>query len=119
MAKSNQKYLCAALPNISCMVSAISSGFGTNKFAMTTSDVVAGGLTFGKVETALVSATVNNRLLNLSLSFKMYFSSYLDSNSATAEFVNVEFQLTAELLGCNSCSQYLNDVVLDSICNST
>jgi hypothetical protein len=30
-----------------------------NKFAMTTSDVVAGGLTFGKVETALVSATVN------------------------------------------------------------
>jgi hypothetical protein len=39
----------------------------------------------------------------------MYFSSYLDSNSATAEFVNVEFQLTAEL-DCNSCSQYLNDV---------
>jgi hypothetical protein len=50
----------------------ISSGFGTNKFAMTTSDVVAGGLTFGKVETALVSATVNTGFF-LSLSFKMYF----------------------------------------------
>ena len=91
---------------------AISSGFGTNKFAMTTSDVVAGGLTFGKVETALVSATVNTTgFLNLSLSFKMYFSSYLDSNSATAEFVNVEVSTNGGTSWISTpIVQYLNDV---------
>jgi hypothetical protein len=70
---------------------AISSGFSGNRFAMSTSDISTGGTTFGKVENALVSAVVNTTTFtNLTLTFDMYFSSYLDSNSNLAEFVLVE-----------------------------
>jgi hypothetical protein len=91
---------------------AISSGFGTNKFAMTTSDVVAGGTTFGKVENALESATVNtNGFLNLSLSFKIYFSSYNDLSSASVEYVNVEVSTNGGVSWiATPIVQYLGDV---------
>jgi len=73
---------------------AISSGFGTNKFAMSTSDLVLGGTTAGKVNEALeLTSTVNTvGFLNLNLSFKIYFSSYNDSNNAAVEGVFVEYK---------------------------
>lgn len=72
---------------------AISSGFSPNQFAMTTSDLSTGGSSFGKVETALESSAVNTTgFLNLTLSFRMYFSSYYDANSATVEYVIVEYK---------------------------
>lgn len=91
---------------------AVSSGFGTNKFAMTTSDVVAGGTTFGKVENALESGTVNtNGFLNLSLSFKIYFSSYNDVISASVEYVNVEVSTNGGVSWIvTHIVQYLGDV---------
>lgn len=91
---------------------AISSGFGTNKFAITTSDVVAGGTTFGKVENALESVIVNTTgFLNLSLSFKMYFSSYNDANSASVEYVNVEVSTNGgDSWNPTPIVQYLGDV---------
>lgn len=72
---------------------AISSGFSPNQFVMSTSDLSTGGGSFGKVETALESSVVNTTgFLNLTLSFKMYFSSYYDDNSATTEFVTLEYK---------------------------
>ncbi|NJM79585.1 MAG: immunoglobulin domain-containing protein [Flavobacterium sp.] len=72
---------------------AVSSGFSPNQFVMTTSDLVTGGSSFGKVETALESIAVNTSgFLNLTLSFRMYFSSYYDLNSASTEFVTLEYQ---------------------------
>ncbi|VXC40134.1 conserved exported hypothetical protein [Flavobacterium sp. 9AF] len=72
---------------------AISSGFSPNQFVMTTSDLSTGGSAFGKVETALQSTAVNtNGFLNLTLSFRMYFSSYYDANSATVEYVTIEYR---------------------------
>ncbi|WP_130736399.1 GEVED domain-containing protein [Flavobacterium sp. J27] len=72
---------------------AISSGFSPNNFVMSTSDLSTGGSSFGKVETALESTTVNTTgFLNLTLSFRMYFSSYYDANSSTVEFVTVEYR---------------------------
>lgn len=71
---------------------AISSGFGTNKFAMSTSDLSAGGTTSGKVNEALelISAVNTTDLINLTLTFRMYFSSYYDSNDANTEGVFIE-----------------------------
>nr|WP_315211571.1 GEVED domain-containing protein [uncultured Flavobacterium sp.] len=91
---------------------AISSGFGNNKFAMSTSDIVPGGLTFGKVENALESAIINTTgFLNLSLSFKMYFSSYNDLNSASVEYVNVEVSTNGGVSWiATPIVQYLGDV---------
>ena len=73
---------------------AISSGFGTNKFVMSTSDIVTGGTTAGKVNEALeLASTVNTvGFLNLNLTFNIYFSSYLDSNNAANEGVFVEYK---------------------------
>jgi hypothetical protein len=66
---------------------AISSGFGTNKFAMTTSDVGT-----YSVQTALQSSIVNSsNFLDLTLSFKMYYSRYyIDGNNLTQDYVTVE-----------------------------
>jgi hypothetical protein len=92
---------------------AISSGFGTNKFAMTTSDVAVTNAnnTFGEVETALESAVVNTtNYINLTLSFKIYFSSYNDLNSATSEFVIVEYKNGTGPWTAVPSQQYLTDI---------
>nr|WP_294935514.1 GEVED domain-containing protein [uncultured Flavobacterium sp.] len=65
---------------------AISSGFGTNKFAVATSDI--GAYT---THNALVSPTVNStNFLDLTLSFRIYFSAYLDGITPTQDYVAVE-----------------------------
>ena len=92
---------------------AISSGFGTNKFVMTTSDVAVTNAnnTFGEVETALESAIVNTtNYINLTLSFKIYFSSYNDSNSATSEYVIVEYKNGTGTWTAVPAQQYLTDI---------
>ena len=90
---------------------AISSGFGTNKFAMATSDLVAGGQTFGKIENALESGAIDtNGFLNLSLTFKMYFSSYFNANNAAVEFVVVEYQNGPGAWTAIPSGQFLSDV---------
>ena len=73
---------------------AISSGFGTNKFVMSTSDLVTGGTTAGKVNEALeLTSSVNTvGFLNLTLTFNIYFSSYNDLNNAATEGVFVEYR---------------------------
>jgi len=59
---------------------AVSSGFGSNKFVMSTSDV--GNLT---INNALVSPSVNSTgYFDLTLTFKMYYSHYLTDNTDTA-----------------------------------
>jgi hypothetical protein len=92
---------------------AISSGFGTNKFAMTSSDVAVTNVanTFGEVETALESIVVNTtNYINLTLSFKIYFSSYNDLNSATSEYVIVEYKNGAGAWTAVPSQQYLSDI---------
>ncbi|MFC4738918.1 GEVED domain-containing protein [Flavobacterium ponti] len=71
---------------------AISSGFGNNKFMMSTSDLVAGGTTSGKVNEALeLTNSVNTvGFTDLTLTFKIYFSSYYDANNANTEAVFIE-----------------------------
>ncbi|MFV5702707.1 GEVED domain-containing protein [Flavobacterium sp. XS2P12] len=66
---------------------AISSGFGTNKFAMTTSDVGS-----YNIQNTLQSPTVNStNFLDLTLSFKMYYSRYyIDGNNLTQDYATVE-----------------------------
>ena len=66
---------------------AIASGFGTNKFAMSTSDV--GSYT---VENQLYSGTLDsNTFLNLTLNFKMYYSRYYqDGTYLTDDFVSIQ-----------------------------
>lgn len=90
---------------------AISSGFGTNKFAMTTSDIVAGGNTFGKIDNAIESVSVNSTgFLNLTLTFNMYFSSYYDNNSASTEYVVAEYKNGAGAWTLIPGGQFLVDV---------
>lgn len=67
---------------------AISSGFGTNKFAMSTSDITSGGTVNEALE--LISSISTTDFINLTLTFKMYFSSYYDSNNANNEGVFIE-----------------------------
>jgi GEVED domain/Ig-like domain CHU_C associated len=99
-----------AYPTFPVWYPAISSGFSGNKFAMSTSDI-AGSTTFGRIENALESAVVNTTtFVNLTLTFDMYFSSYLDLNSATAEFVVVEVRNGAGAWTAVPSGQYLSDV---------
>lgn len=65
---------------------AISSGFGTNKFAIATSDI--GAYT---THNAIVSPAVNStNFIDLTLSFRIYFSAYLDGITPTQDYVAVE-----------------------------
>ncbi|SFE21592.1 GEVED domain-containing protein [Flavobacterium xueshanense] len=66
---------------------AISSGFGTNKFAMAASDV--GG---SSIHNELRSTNINaSNFLNLKLSLRIYFSRYTpDDTSTLSEFVAIE-----------------------------
>lgn len=90
---------------------AISSGFGSNKFVMSTSDLTTGGTTAGKVEEALELKTAVNTtgFVNLTLSFKMYFSSYNDSNNANIEGVFVEVD-TGSGWSATPLKSFLTDV---------
>ena len=75
------------VPSENVWFPAISSGFGTNKFVMSTSDVVATNY----CENALISPVVNTTgFLNLTLSLKIYYSSYLDETSSANDYVTIE-----------------------------
>ena len=75
---------------------AMSSGFGTNKFVMATSDV--GSYTQGSnvyaynVENALLSPTINSTtFLDLTLSFKIFYSRYFtDGTNLANDYVSVQ-----------------------------
>ncbi|NHN25387.1 hypothetical protein FIA58_006840 [Flavobacterium jejuense] len=100
-----------AYPTYPVWYPAISSGFSPNQFVMSTSDLATGGNSFGKVETALESTTVNTTgFLNLTLSFRMYFSSYNDSNSATSEFVTLEYKNGSGAWTAVPSGLYLSDI---------
>jgi len=64
---------------------AISSGFGTNKFAMATSDITT--IAHNALESSILNST---NFLDLTLNFRIYYSSYLDGTDPTNDFVNVE-----------------------------
>lgn len=66
---------------------AISSGFGPNKFVMTTSDLGSYA-----IHTALVSSTLNSTsFLNLSLNFDIYYDRYyVDGTTTTKDYVTVD-----------------------------
>lgn len=68
---------------------AISSGFGGNKFVMSTSDVNPGNQVIDK---ALLSpSNLDSRgLLNLTLKFKMFYSHYSDGNWLDDDYVSIE-----------------------------
>ena len=67
-----QKKTSTYIPNGSSWYPAISSNFGTNHFAIVTSDVGVNGLT---IHNALVSPSVStNTFLDLTLKFRMYYS---------------------------------------------
>ncbi len=84
-----QKKTSTYIPNGASWYPAISSNFGTNHFALVTSDIGTNGIT---VHNALVSPSVNtNTFLDLTLKFRMYFSRYYpDNNNPTFEFMQVE-----------------------------
>lgn len=69
---------------------AVSSGFGSNKFVMATSDV--GNYT---VNNGLVSPVVNSTgYLDLTLTFKMYYSHYLaDGTDVANDYVTVDVSI--------------------------
>lgn len=91
---------------------AISSGFGTNKFALTNSDISTGGTTFGKIDNAIELTNSINTMgfSNLTLDFKMYFSSYYDMNSAAEEFVVAEYKIGTGAWTMIPGGQFLSDV---------
>lgn len=102
-----------AFPTYPVWYPAISSGFSPNQFVMTTSDLSTGGGAFGKVETALESVAVNTSgFLNLTLSFRMYFSSYYDNNSAATEFVTLEYQNGSGAWTAVPSGLFLSDVAI-------
>lgn len=91
--------------------SAISSGFGGNKFVMATSDVNPNGI----VDKALLSKpTLDSRgLTSLTLKFKMFFSRYqADGTFPDSEFVSVEVSTTnsANNTGWTKIDQITSDV---------
>lgn len=74
------------IPSEQVWFPAISSGFGTNKFAMATSDTGTSNIT----ENALESATIDSsNFTDLTLTFDLYFSRYLFI-ATIPEDVNVE-----------------------------
>ncbi|WP_339839362.1 GEVED domain-containing protein, partial [uncultured Flavobacterium sp.] len=75
------------VPNEQIWYPAISSGFGTNKFVMTTSDV--GSYT---TENQIASATVNSTdFTNLTLKLKFYYSRYFPDNTyPDNDYVSIE-----------------------------
>ncbi|MGJ8590925.1 MAG: GEVED domain-containing protein [Aquaticitalea sp.] len=65
------------IPSQQVWFPAISSGLGTNKFAMATSDVGGSGY-----DNALLSPIVNTtNFINLTLTFRMYYSDYYSSSA--------------------------------------
>ncbi len=84
-----QKKASTYIPNGSSWYPAISSNFGANHFAIVTSDIGTNGIT---VNNALVSPSVNtNTFLDLTLTFRMYFSRYYpDNNNPSFEYMQVE-----------------------------
>ena len=77
------------IPNGSSWYPAISSNFGANHFALVTSDIGTNGLL---INNALQSASYStNNFLNLTLSFRMYYSRYHpDGNLPASEYMQVE-----------------------------
>jgi len=84
-----QKKTSTYIPNGSSWYPAISSNFGANHFALVTSDIGTNGTV---IHNALLSPSVNtNTFLDLTLTFRMYFSRYYpDNNNPTLEYMNVE-----------------------------
>lgn len=85
---------------------AVSSGFGNNKFVMATSDV--GNFT---INNGLLSPVVNSMgFLDLTLTFKMYYSHYLpDGTDLTNDFVTIDVSVNG---GTNwtELTRYTSDV---------
>jgi len=85
---------------------AVSSGFGSNKFVMATSDV--GNYT---VNNGLVSPSVNSTgFLDLTLTFKMYYSHYLaDGTDVANDYVAIEASIDG---GANwaEITKYTSDI---------
>ncbi len=87
-----QKKTSTYIPNGSSWYPAISSNFGANHFAIVTSDIGTNGIT---IHNALVSPSVStNTFLDLTLTFRMYFSRYYPDAGAThnptLEYMKVE-----------------------------
>ena len=87
-----QKKTSTYIPNGSSWYPAISSNFGANHFAIVTSDIGTNGIT---IHNALVSPSVNtSTFLDLTLTFRMYFSRYYPDAGAThnptLEYMQVE-----------------------------
>lgn len=76
-----------ALPNELVWFPAISSGVNGNGFAYATSDI-----NNGSIENALLSnvITKNTNFVNLTLSFRMYFSKYSDNGNTTSDIVSID-----------------------------
>lgn len=86
---------------------AISSGFGPNKFAMSTSDV-------GPYSThnGLISPIVNsNEFLNLSLTFKLFYSRYFpDETNLDLDFVTVDISTNGGTTWTTQIVRFNSDV---------
>lgn len=87
-----QKKTSTYIPNGSSWYPAISSNFGANHFAIVTSDIGTNGIT---IHNALVSPSVStNTFLDLTLTFRMYFSRYYPdagpTHNPTLEYMQVE-----------------------------
>ena len=90
------------IPSEQVWFPAISSGFGTNKFVMATSDYGSSNIT----ENALESASLDtSTFTDLTLNFDMYFSRYLVT-AAIPENVNIEVSIDG---GTNWTSEQLYD----------
>ena len=99
-----------AYPTYPVWYPAVSSGFGSNKFMMSTSDLTAGGSAAGKVNEALelITAVNTTDFINLTLTFKIYFSSYYDANNASVEGIFIETN-TGSGWSATPLASYLTD----------
>lgn len=101
-----QSRISTYIPTGQVWFPAVSSGFGTNKFVMATSDV--GNYT---VHNALLSPTVSSvDFLDLTLTFKMYYSHYLaDGAGGTDDYISVEVSTNG---GTNwtEVTRYISDI---------
>ncbi|MBA4153759.1 GEVED domain-containing protein [Flavobacterium sp.] len=98
------------IPNGPVWKPAISSGFGSNKFAMTTADISPSAPNEIENSLTLTSGLNTTNYLNLTLTMKLYYSRYLpDNDTFYTEYVIIESS-TNNFATSNTLANYIVDM---------
>lgn len=114
-----QSRTSAYVPNTNVWFPAISSGFGTNKFALAYSDAKLPNIPNNTVENSLtlINSVNTNTFLNLTLNLKMYYSRYYPNgyiDPLNDEYVNIEVSTDNGVTYPNIVQSFTSDVGIGS-----